>query len=109
MCVCVCVCVRVSVSLRACVCVCCGRTELSSESEVCDVMTGLKLLGDSGLSFFLMARICSSARNAEHANTTTGQTHRETLPRVGNTPLYCVVLMTTWNVILVLFTAAIRI
>lgn len=29
------------------------------------MMTGLKLLGESGLNFFLMARICSRARNAE--------------------------------------------
>lgn len=35
----------------------CFITECSSESEVCDVMTGLKLVGDRGLSFFLMARI----------------------------------------------------
>lgn len=40
-------------------------TECSSESEVCEVMTGLKLLGVSGLNFFLMARICRRARNAE--------------------------------------------
>lgn len=40
-------------------------TECSSESEVCEVMTGLKLEGDRGLSFFLMARICSRALNAK--------------------------------------------
>lgn len=42
-------------------------TECSSESEVCEVMTGLKLLGEMGLNFFLMALICSRARNAEGA------------------------------------------
>lgn len=41
------------------------RTECSSESDVCEVMTGLKLDGDKGLSFFLMARICSRALNAK--------------------------------------------
>lgn len=39
-------------------------TECSSESDVCEVMTGLKLAGDRGLSFFLMARICRRALNA---------------------------------------------
>lgn len=40
-------------------------TECSSESDVCEVMTGLKLVGERGLSFFLMARICSRALNAK--------------------------------------------
>lgn len=40
-------------------------TECSSESDVCEVMTGLKLVGEMGLSFFLMARICSRARKAK--------------------------------------------
>lgn len=40
------------------------RTELSSESDVCEVMTGLKLVGVKGLTFFLMALICSKALNA---------------------------------------------
>lgn len=39
-------------------------TECSSESDVWEVMTGLKLVGEMGLSFFLMARICSSALKA---------------------------------------------
>lgn len=32
-------------------------TECSSESEVCEAMMGLKLVGERGPSFFLMARI----------------------------------------------------
>lgn len=43
-------------------------TECSSESDVCEVMTGLKLDGEMGLSFFLMARICSSALKAAGGN-----------------------------------------
>lgn len=39
-------------------------TECSSESDVWEEMMGLKLVGDKGPSFFLMARICSSARKA---------------------------------------------
>lgn len=40
-------------------------TECSSESDVWEVMTGLKLAGEMGLSFFLMARICSRALKAK--------------------------------------------
>lgn len=39
-------------------------TECSSESDVWDERIGLKLAGDRGPSFFLMARIWSSARKA---------------------------------------------
>lgn len=39
-------------------------TECSSESDVWDEMMGLKLVGDRGPNFFLMARIWSSARKA---------------------------------------------
>lgn len=39
-------------------------TECSSESDVWEEMMGLKLVGDKGPSFFLMARICSNARKA---------------------------------------------
>ena len=89
------VCVHVCVCVHACVCGC--GTELSSESEVWEVMTGLKLPGDSGLSFFLMARICSSARNAEHAHTTTAQSHTERRRLVWDAQMVAD-LMTTWNV-----------
>lgn len=44
-------------------------TECSSESEVWDERIGLKLAGDRGPSFFLMARICSSARKAAKKET----------------------------------------
>lgn len=44
-------------------------TECSSESEVWDERIGLKLAGDRGPSFFLMARIWSSARKAAKKET----------------------------------------
>lgn len=47
-------------------------TECSSESDVWDEMMGLKLVGDKGPSFFLMARIWSSARKAAKKKTGDG-------------------------------------